>query len=173
MLSTGMQILFAISIVCFFAIVWAALAFARHIKASTLRSQARAAQDAHHAPAEDSFRAQMTAAMHFAQDAPPSYGSSIAPTQVERPRPAELHQNVRDITAAKGWNLPVKSATAGRRVAIPVPRVDADHPHPGLRKPPQPARHGAMAFLDPAYFNKDAGDLSDPYQPPRIPQQGR
>jgi hypothetical protein len=37
-----------------------------------------------------------------------------------------------------------------------------------MRKPPQPARHGAMALLDPVYFNKDAGDLTDPYQPPRV-----
>ena len=36
------------------------------------------------------------------------------------------------------------------------------------RKSPQPARYGPMELLDSAYFNKDMGDLTDPYQPPRL-----
>ena len=31
-----------------------------------------------------------------------------------------------------------------------------------MRKPPQSARYGRMELLDPAYFNKDLGDLTDP-----------
>lgn len=142
----GMQILYAISILCFFAILWAALSFARHIKASSRRIPAQ--HEFSIAPPQSNFRQIL-------------YVATETEAQ-SRIRHSDLHQQVRDITANKIWNMPPKSAPSKRNIGE-LPRVHSPKQQPS-RKPPQSARHGAMAFLDPAYFNKDSGDLTDPYQ---------
>lgn len=145
-----MQILFAISILCFFAIVWAALAFARHIKAGSVRRNDR--QELSILSPQPEFRQHLYAA---------------AESDTPRARPDDLHQRVRDITANKSWNMPPRSDYS-RRSTVQLPRIGSRDQKQSTRKPPQAARHGAMAFLDSAYFSKDAGDLTDPYQPPKI-----
>jgi hypothetical protein len=145
-----MQILFAISILCFFAIAWAAISFARHIKASSIRRSTKLSPPA--PAAHNEFREHLYAALQ--ED----------PTRI---RQHDLRQNVRDITANKSWNMPPKSAHFNRSI-VQVPRVESPKPRQSSRKTPQSARHGTMALLDPAYFNKDSGDLTDPYQAPRV-----
>jgi hypothetical protein len=145
-----MQILLAISILCFFAIAWAAISFARHIKASSLRRNIQSQIPA--LPAQIEFRQHLYAA---AQDESP------------RIRQSALHQNVRDITANKSWSMPPKSAHFNRSI-VQVPRINRERQQLAARKSPQSANHGSMALLDPAYFNKDSGDLTDPYQVPRV-----
>jgi hypothetical protein len=144
-----MQILFAISILCFLAIAWAAISFARHIKATTFRVSEH--QSAAIIPAKSDFQHHLYAA---------------ASAESLRPRHSDLHQNVRDITANKSWNLPPKAVQTKRLGHLP--RVEPVQQQQIARKPPKPARHGEVALLDPAYFNKDSGDLTDPYQSPRV-----
>ena len=133
-----MQILFAISVLCFLGILWAAIALARHIRSSRLRDDSDVSQPdfKHHL-----FSASETAA-------------------ITRPNP--IQQSVRDITANKQWTLPPQPARMRR------PPTQRDEPVRITRKSPQPARYGPMELLDSAYFNKDMGDLTDPYQPPQL-----
>lgn len=144
-----MLILYAISILTFFAVLWAALAFARHIKSKSYSKSEQ--QKLSIVPRQTEFRQHLY---------------SAAVTETPQIRHNDLHQSVRDITANKSWNMPPKSTQAKRSV-VQLPRIGSPS-RQSTRKPPQAARHGAMAFIDPAYFNKDSGDLTDPYQPPRI-----
>lgn len=137
-----MQILFAISILCFLAVLWAALAFARHIKRAARRN-------APPAVATQSFSQVFAAA---AADPSPS----------PRTRAPQPQQSAHDISAGKHWDMPPKLSVLRRRTLTPI-----QQPAPETRKPPQSARHGKLTLLDPAYFNKDAGDLTDPHQSPR------
>src|SRR5277367_298996 len=57
-----------------------------------------------------------------------------------------IHQSVHDITANKQWTLPPQP---NRRQRLPLQRAE---PTREARKSPQPARHGPMELLDPAYF---------------------
>ncbi len=69
------------------------------------------------------------------------------------------HQSIQEITANKTWNTPsklVEIAPAGDGSMI------------GVRKGPRPARPVNDERLDWAYFNKDYGDLTDPYPSRRI-----
>jgi hypothetical protein len=143
-----METLFLISALCFLAVLWAAIALARHIKRAAQREAIRDL----HLPAQPAapiteFRQHMEAT-----------ADPITP----RLRHFGLHQTAQEISANKSWDLPIKISSFSRRSSRPL-----DQPRTPARKPPQPARHGPMALLDPAYFSKDAGDLSDPYQPPR------
>ena len=191
-----MQILFAISVLSFFGIVWAALAFARHIKAGQLRNRTEslsvvpARQDFKHhllnAPVSNSpaisapvFNAPVVNApafnapvpvmpvsvMHRIQTAPTrtTFIPEIAP--VLRSRGMELRQSAKDITARKQWSMPTQSARPQRRTWLARTAQTEPAKSLALRKPPLPTRHGTMERLDPAYFNKDLGDLTDPYQP--------
>lgn len=134
-----MQILFAISVLCFLGILWAAIALARHIRSSRLRDAPDVSQP--------DFKHHL-------------FSASESPGTITRPNP--IHQSVQDITANKQWTLPPQPARMRR------PPTQRDEPARIARKSPQPARYGPMELLDSAYFNKDMGDLTDPYQPPRL-----
>jgi hypothetical protein len=134
-----MQILFAISVLCFLGILWAAIALARHIRSSRLRDDPGVSQP--------DFKHHL-------------FSASETPSAIIRPNP--IHQSVHDITANKQWSLPPQPARMRR------PPTQRDEPVRIARKSPQPARYGPMELLDSAYFNKDMGDLTDPYQPPRL-----
>jgi hypothetical protein len=141
-----MQILFAIALLCFVWILWTAIAFARHVKArhnlTEALSEIKPDRHGHHVTPATS----------------PST-LSIAPAPENR---FSLHQSVRDITANKQWAFPPRSIRMER---LPIQRVPARKASSPPRKQPQPARHGPLELLDPAYFNRDMGDLTDPYQP--------
>lgn len=139
-----MQILFAISVLCFLGILWAAIALARHIRSSRLRDDPDVSQPdfKHHL-----FSASEGLSTHDAMS-----------------RRNPIHQSVRDITANKQWTLPPQPV----RMRRPPTQRDEPVRIPLTRKSPQPARYGPMELLDSAYFNKDMGDLTDPYQPHRL-----
>ncbi len=84
-------------------------------------------------------------------------------------RQTVLQQSVHDITASKQWMLPPQAVHMGR---LPVRAVEGGEGVSAMRKPPQSARYGRMELLDPAYFNKDLGDLTDP-QPSNLRVNGR
>ena len=136
-----MQILFAISVLCFFGILWAAIALARHIR--SIQSQNLSGISL-----QPDFK-------HHLFSAPETFPSIHTP----------LHQSVRDITANKQWTLPPQPVRMRRSSGW---GVEPARIAPVVRKSPQPARYGPMELLDSAYFNKDMGDLTDPYQPPRL-----
>jgi hypothetical protein len=144
-----MQILFVISVLCFFGILWAAIALARHIKSSRLPDSS----DISTVPSQPDFKQHLFSA-------PETLSTPDAVT-----RPNSIHQSVHDITANKHWTLPPQPIRMRR---FPVQRDEPARIAPTTRKSPQTARYGPMELLDSAYFNKDMGDLTDPYQPPRI-----
>lgn len=141
-----MQILFAISALCFIGILWAAIALARHIRSSRLENLSEI-------PSQPDFK-------HHLFNAAETF-DSISTRLPSTP----IHQSVHDITANKQWTLPPQPLRM-RRSAIQ--RAQSARMVPAARKSPQPARYGPMELLDSAYFNKDMGDLTDPYQPPRL-----
>ena len=129
------QILFAISVVCLLAVIGAAAAIVRHVRAAHRHSRTPA-------PPAPSFTEHLHAAV--------SYGT---------PRSARVvpQQTVRGITAKKSWNALSQSVEIH-------PTAEHDFAH-GRRKSPMPAHTGLLSSsdrVDPAYFNKDLGDLTDP-----------
>jgi len=94
-------------------------------------------------PPEPSF------GQHF--NAAAQYGSVRTPRLVP-------HQSLQAITAKKGWNTP-------SQVVEIHPAPPELNPALGARKAPQPARpvSGTSERVDWAHFNKDFGDLTDPY----------
>lgn len=147
-----MQILFAISALCFIGILCAAFALAHHIKSTRI-------QDLSDIPSRPDFK-------HHLLSTPETF-HSISTRIPSTP----IQQSVHDITANKQWTLPPQPVRMRRS---PVQRVHPDKTATAARKSPQPARYGPMELLDSAYFNKDMGDLTDPYQPPaRLSANGR
>jgi hypothetical protein len=184
-----MQTLLAISILCFLGILWAALALAREIKASQVRSLSFAPtlpDFKHHLLAVIPDPLTHTGLLTVESSpiaSPPTQPTGntvpiIRPTAKTAPptlrtRMYGLNQSVHDIAANKQWILPSHPV---RTMRLPVQRIGRSRttesalPLLTSRKPPQPASHtGVVHRLDPAYFNKDLGDLTDPYQPsPRL-----
>jgi hypothetical protein len=140
-LARRMQILFAISILCFIALVWAGVAIARHIAAG--HRSGRAVKESHGDFAHHLFAATEN-------------------RETRQPR-AIRPQTVRDVAAKKGWN----SSPASVEIH-PTHEENDSSSMEGRRKLPQTSHHGAPERLDWAYFNKDAGDLTDPYQTRRF-----
>ncbi len=107
-LAKGMQILFAISALCFIGILWAALALARHIKAGRLNNPLT--------PAHPDFKHHLFAAL---APLPPTHSATHL-TSASTTRPTTiLHQSVRDITAKKQWTLPPQAMHMSRL----IPRI--------------------------------------------------
>jgi hypothetical protein len=185
-----MQTLFTISILCFLGILWAALALARRIKAGQIRSLSFSppqrdfkhhllsiAPEAstHLGPIPIRSRPIAPSPSPSTERAVPIFRSNAEPeAAVLRTRMNGLNQSVRDIAAAKQWILPPHPVRTMRlpvqRIGQPRKTTELARPSPTTRKPPQPASHmGVVHRLDPAYFNRDLGDLTDPYQlPPQL-----
>jgi hypothetical protein len=79
--------------------------------------------------------------------------TSTAGDSLSSSAPETIHQTIRQITASKVWNTP--------SVAVEIPPAHAANSV--LRKPPYSVN---AERLDWAYFNKDYGDLTDPYEHP-------
>lgn len=126
-----MLILFAISVACFLALIGAATAIVRHVRASHRRGRTAA-------PPEPSFNEHLHAAA--------KYGTVRSPRLVP-------HQSVQGITAKKNWNTPLQT--------VAIHPAAEQHSVLGKRKSPQPAH--TPERVDWAHFNKDSGDLTDPY----------
>jgi hypothetical protein len=158
-----MQILFAISVLCFVAVVWAAIAFARHIKAG-------AARDIPGVPDENYFRERLEAVSQpMLQASSPRAERQFDPEPSPlRTRHITLHQSAHEISVQKQWTMPPQPTRSRRwNASTAAPEKLNLTSNTALRKPPQAARHGNMELLDPTYFNKDLGDLRDPYEPAR------
>jgi hypothetical protein len=143
-----MQILFAISILCSLTVVWAGIAVVRNIRSSRKQKSTSA-------PAQHDFAYHLFSA---SDDVEPR---SVTP------------QSISDITAKKSWNRPPDLVTVRPRPEhrSPINRYVAESLE-GRRKLPQ-AAHPSSDRLDWAYFNKDSGDLTDPYESPRIQANSR
>ncbi|CAN5469319.1 hypothetical protein BH10ACI4_BH10ACI4_25290 [soil metagenome] len=172
-----MQTLFAISVLCFLGILWAVLAFARHIKATQMHAVYRSPsilqlQTTVEPVLLSDFRQHFLAAAEAAPVRPTMlHGTLPQPVTAFAPRSRgnDLHQSVHEIAANKQWTLPVHPLRLPLRRVGRGQQSDAAISLLAERKPPQPAsRHGVVQRIDPAYFNKDLGDLTDPYQPPRL-----
>ena len=128
-------ILFAISIVSFLALIGAVAAIVHHIRSNDGLSR-------YPAPPRPSFGEHLHAAAE--------YGAVRSPRLVP-------HQTVQGITAKKSWNTPSQTVEI---------HPDAEHsPVFGRRKSPQSVQAAAMGSerADWTHFNKDFGDLTDPY----------
>ncbi|WP_213806756.1 hypothetical protein [Granulicella sp. dw_53] len=169
-----MQTLLAISILSFLGVVWVAIAFAKHIKRGPRPKLSIVPATRSTLPRPD-FKQHLFAAPEIAALSPAAPRIALTPeAPVQRTRIAELNQSVRDIAANKQWSMPPQPTRAQRTIVHRVePPKSMLVPNTDLRKPPQPTRHGNMELLDPTYFNKDMGDLTDPYQPPRLHANGR
>ena len=131
-----MQILFVISILCFFALLWAGFAIARHIRMDDKRAGVGASS-------ERDFASHLYAAA----------------TETRLPRSVR-QQSVQDVAAMKSWN-----AAPPASVQIPPAFDDESTEMMGARrKSLQAAQTHSPERLDWVYFNKDAGDLSGLYQ---------
>jgi hypothetical protein len=180
-----MQILFVISVLCFLAVVWGAIVFARHIKAGERRS-------ASFLPAKTQFRQHLQPALDRVESdssmlkAEAQFISKPVAAKDWReglPQPAlhqaglhqaGLHQSVQDITANKQWSMPPQPTRTRRLQVFPAPLENSTSgSNIALRKPPQATRHGNMELIDSAYFSKDLGDLTDPYEPHRLSVNAR
>jgi hypothetical protein len=129
-------ILFAISIACFLALIGAAVAIVRHVRRSNRLSRTPA-------PPRPSFGEHLHAATE--------YGFTRSPRAVP-------HQTVQGITAKKNWNTPSK--------AVEIHPDSGQSPAFGRRKSPQSVQAAALSSAERAdwtHFNKDFGDLTDPY----------
>jgi hypothetical protein len=162
-----MQILLAISIICVFALIWVTLAIAKHIGASRTVDRWNSDDMPSIVPHIDPYQVSKPTAW---EQRPPKFKQElIAATQVDvRVRQNEVHQSARDISANKSWTMPAKPLTSRllTREQMVQSRMTGEQTETS-RKPPQPLRRGLIHRLDPAYFNKDAGDLTDPYELPR------
>jgi hypothetical protein len=162
-----MQILFAITVLCFAGILWAALALARHIKARNLRRDHSSSEVPHivlQTPVARPSEKPTPTPEPVQHDFRHHFLTAPADVPSRNTRQA-LNQSVHDIAANKQWTLPPHATQIHRlplrTVAAPVIASTAPATAPE-RKPPQSARNGRLELLDPAYFNKDMGDLSDP-----------
>jgi hypothetical protein len=128
-----MQILFAISIFSFLVLVIAGIAIVRHIRES-------------HTKVKNSPGMQHDFSQHFLH--------AVSDPALQAPQ-MYRQQSVQEITAKKLRDAHSKlveiSPTGERRPVFE------------RRKPPQATRPGVEERLDWAYFNKDYGDLRDPY----------
>lgn len=71
--------------------------------------------------------------------------------------------------AGKSWNQPPELITLRPDPEVnPAPDQPISDPKLGARKLPQSSHRIGSERLDWAYFNKDLGDLTDPYEAPRV-----
>jgi len=147
-----MYILFAISAFCFFALLLAAVAIARHVRSNREAGRKRS-------PSQRDFAEHLFAA---------------ANDQNSRKPRTQPQQTVGQVLAKKSWNQPRPEVVTIRPDSDPQLAYDqravesfAGRIEPS-RKPPQTAHQKEWRRVDWAFFNKDLGDLSDPYRTPRL-----
>jgi hypothetical protein len=150
-----MHTLFAISVLSLFVLLMAGVAIARHIRIGRSVSSPQR---------EREFADHLFAA---------AKGRSVSETVVRRARSVPA-QTIKEIMAGKSWNQPPEIVTLR-----PDPEAHKAYdqtlsePVQGQRKSPQPAHRRDGERLDWGYFNKDLGDLTDPYQTPRLRANSR
>jgi hypothetical protein len=164
-----MRVLFAISILCLCALLWAAVSIARHILATKRRRRrSLRPQESFTEVLFDEKRQQIRdhSAIASAQTLPRTTSAPLPPA----PRSIAPAPSV-PVTAITGAAIP--GADFARRTPPPPENttrpVETPQPiaeTPAAKKAPQPVMFSREhQRLDWDYFNKDLGDLSDPYQP--------
>lgn len=152
-----MRTLFAISMLCFFSLFAAVLALLRKVYQSQYLLERRPTTR---------FGSSGVRGDHGYGSSTPApiehsiTGRAVRPELMLRPAP---QQSVQDLAPAKSpdWRFMVHGAD-------PDHRDETATINPGRRHQPQPTHFGRHERLDWTYFNKDLGDLSDPYEPPRF-----
>lgn len=134
-----MQILFAISMVSFLVLALAGTAIVRHVRTSHRRSKSASFQ-LHQPFSQHLFSAAQARDLGLPQEV--------------------RHQSIKEIAANKTWNSP--------STLVEIAPADGQLTMIGRRKSPQSANPTTEERLDWEYFNKDYGDLSDPYQSRRV-----
>lgn len=189
-----MRLLFAITVCCFFALMWIALALARRIRLAQLLLSSRSI--ARSLPGQEFFEAgefRTPRALRLEQEIlqqKPRRPLSEIVFKPSRPLAAsrELHSSNR--TPAIPEPIPIRSPATtyaslfGETIEVVRPDSHLQHrgPEAGVahatlvsppvpftihRKPPQIARtSGLRRRVDLSHFNKDMGDLTDPYTHP-------
>jgi hypothetical protein len=150
-----MHTLFAISILAFLILFTAGVAIVRHIRIGRSVASPQTRRDfAQH--------------LLLATEDPPT------PNAVTHRLRSLPSQTIHEITANKSWNHPTETI-----LLRPDPTAQLSFhqetigPVEGRRKSPQSAHYNSPERLDWAYFNKDLGDLTDPYQTPRLQANSR
>ncbi len=149
-----MVILFAISMICFFALFAASIAALKHIQ--------RTAVEVSSAPAPR----RVATLYSFPETPPEAARSNLSP-----------HQTVADISPRKtpDWRFMAPPSRTHRPWRPPVTASAATH-RPARKGPHNShfgrgeSHFGRGERLDWAYFNKDLGDLRDPYEAGRLPE---
>jgi hypothetical protein len=142
-----MQTLFAISILCSFLLLLAGVAIGRRIRSS-------------HKRINESPQTHTNFAQHLVSAAE---GRNFVPSRIVP------SQTVKQIMANKSWNQPPEMITVKQ-----IPELQAAYDQDvsqtasATRKVPQSSYRGVTERLDWAYFNKNRGDLNNPYQAPRL-----
>jgi hypothetical protein len=152
-----MGILYAISILAFAALLWAALSVARHVRLSQPVDEAPLPPARKPSTGERPF-------LEPESTVAPSAPAPARPFEFFDPREFKLHptQNqVQTPVQTRPFISPVTPPTVTPAVAGELQTHDL--PIHGVRRPPRkPAPPRVSDRLDWAYFNKDLGDLNDP-----------
>lgn len=161
-----MQILYAITVLCVIVLLWAGLAIRRHIAASARQRAERQERP----PATAMIEVELKHELRTAKAEKGFFGSISDPQPgrhtISRTRQAVRESAIREAVTA----VPIFAAPA----VEPVKQAEAPQPEPAVEFVPAEFRKPSIAIhstgferLDMAHFNKDLGDLSDPYQIPR------
>ena len=176
-----MRILFAITVLCLFVLLWAGLAIRRHIRAA-----AREREERRRPPAKAIIEVELKQELRAAK-AERGFFGSLSDPQPARQSISKTRQAVRDsairssVTAISIFE-PAARVAQPARAPEPAAETTVDSPvetngTPGVsefRKPPVSINDGKFQRLDLEHFNnKDLGDLSDPYQIPRTAGRNR
>jgi len=171
-----MRVLFAITALCLLVLLWAGLAIRRHIRAAARERAERNAP-----PAREVFEAELRKELQTQRANTGFYRGQ--PDNLSDPRPGRhasgLRPSVRDsavraaiVAAAKESIVSYEPAAGSAPVSASAPAAEpqtepAAEETSESRKQPVSISGITMERLDRAHFNKDLGDLSDPYQIPR------
>jgi hypothetical protein len=184
-----MQILYAITVLCVVVLLWAGLAIRRHIAASARQRAERQQRP----PATAVIEVELKHELRTAKAEKGFFGSISDPQPgrhtISRTRQAVRESAIREaVTAVPIFAVPPVFAAppifAATPMAEPVQQAEAPQPEAAVeshetsaplefRKPPIAIHNSGFERLDMAHFNKDLGDLSDPYQIPRTASRNR
>jgi len=154
-----MRVLFAITAVCLLALIGAGLAIRRHIL-----DAARARRN-EEAPGTDlqAMEAELKRELHTTQTQKGFFGG--APENLADPRPGRsMPRFVKPASTIRPAYVPAPASPAPPVAHETAPEQSTDS---DLRKPPASSQGDKTERPDWQHFNKDFGDLSDPYQPRR------
>jgi len=164
-----MRILFAITAFCLLVLLWAGLAIRRHI-----RAVAKERAERNQPPAREVFEAELRSELRtsradagFFRGQPDNLSDPKPGRHASGQRPAVRDSAVRAAIAASANKPIVTFEPAHGSTPAQAPEQTSAAEAVESRKPPVSSNPSKIERLDWAHFNKDLGDLSDPYQVPR------